>query len=456
MPVIHATHMLRFSATPIMHYTSRVTPPEIAERGLAAFDARVMETICAKLHLPAQLTSEQQMSLHLPIRLGGVGITARTPLRHIAFFSCAASSLPFIKQTLAALEPPSTTDTVIQQKFQNTSYFCRISAAREHLQQRNNCTGDHFPASISGFWDMFHQEVLPKLQLQYTQRHHSALIRKMCSREHAGGFAMSTRIRLASCRAYGASLWLSSRINACGGRHLSDEHCNFALRQRLGAPLFDDMPRLCACGVSISPLNHDHIHCCKKLKASSVALRHNIVTTALSSITREAGINTRVELVRPSFSAIFNRDRQLRPDIVLYGSTNSYFVDVGMLYPGSPSRLRNGIVPHDVSDAKSRAIVYMERQKTTKYKQLAEEYSASFIPFICDVYSGIGPRALDLIAWIRQEASYNGHLPDDASYLAFQRHILIRLSVAMQRAAATGAADAARRIRASVAAQAMH
>src|SRR5215469_15448019 len=69
MPVLHAMHMLRSSATPTMHYISRVTPPRVAIRGLKAFDA-VLDTVCKKLHLTAATTEDQHRYLHLPVKLG--------------------------------------------------------------------------------------------------------------------------------------------------------------------------------------------------------------------------------------------------------------------------------------------------------------------------------------------------------------------------------------------------
>jgi len=71
-------------------------------------------------------------------------------------------------------------------------------------------------------------------------------------------------MRSASSR--GASNWLTAPPGVSGA-NLSNEHCKLALRQRLHAPLFDDLPITCDCGADIdADEEQGHVHWCQQLK----------------------------------------------------------------------------------------------------------------------------------------------------------------------------------------------
>lgn len=50
-------------------------------------------------------------------------------------------------------------------------------------------------------------------------------------------------------------------------------------------------------------------------------------------MSRNAGVSTRVEVVQPSFSVVLNRNRSLQPDLLLYGTNNTLFVDIAVTHP---------------------------------------------------------------------------------------------------------------------------
>jgi hypothetical protein len=401
-------HLLRSCATPTMHYVSRVLPPPITHDGLMSFDARIADTVRKKLQLRNALTPEQLQSLHLPIRTGGVGITSRAAISNIAFYSCAAASLPFTQQVLTVLVTPAASvpaavataelaaatakaaaaaaaaATEVQRRFEATVHFNNIAAAHHHVTTQNACAGvAELPRVMrgdgcnNGFWDTHHADACPKLQHQLTGHYHDTLVRQLAAS------STSFRTRIASCRTRMASLWLSSRIGECGGRHLSNAHAVCALRQRIGAPPVDQLPSKCTCNTSLTSAEeqYGHVHWCSKLKAASTALRHNIVVDAINNACRNAGVSTRVEVVQPSFSVVLNRNRSLRPDLLLYGTNNTLFVDIAVCHPLAPSHIKKH-APRDSDDRRLRSIEYIEQSKATKYKALAALHNATFMPFV--------------------------------------------------------------------------
>ena len=130
-----------------------------------------------------------------------------------------------------------------------------------------------------------------------------------------------------------------------------------ALRQRIGAPLFRDMPHTCSCGDRLdSPDQQAHFHWCRKVKAPAVTLRHNHIAGVLNNLAKLAGLTTRVELTHPTFSAVLNRNRKLRPDLLMIGGSASNFVDVAVCHPTAPYRVAKNILPRNPNDTNLHAI----------------------------------------------------------------------------------------------------
>jgi hypothetical protein len=130
------------------------------------------------------------------------------------------------------------------------------------------------------------------------------------------------------------------------------------------------------------------------------------------------------------------------------GTYDTRFVDVSVCHPTSPQRILKNMLPRTATDRTLHALEALEHLKTRKYRELADQQGATFVPFACDIYGGMGERAYELIEWFVREAAINGCLSDSSDRRVFRAEAYHRLSVAIQRAAAIGAADAARRIRA--------
>jgi len=134
---------------------------------------------------------------------------------------------------------------------------------------------------------------------------------------------------------------------------------------------------------------------------------------------------------------------------MLYGATRTVMVDICVSHPTTPARMAEGLVPRS-ADREIPVLRRMENKKIAKYTLLARAHQASFAPFACDVYGAIGLHGQGLIGWLCGEAMACGRLSTGSELRDFRRLAYDRLSSAIQRGAAIGAADAAMRIRAAI------
>jgi len=169
--------------------------------------------------------------------------------------------------------------------------------------------------------------VQPRLQRDLGHHYYVTVRRALCATDKL------LHARVVSCTSRAASRWLTSAPRSYG-RALSDEHCRLAIRQRIGAPLFDDLPQRCACGTATNtPEQYGHMHWCEKLRAPATTVRHNHVVDALTKLARAAGVTAQVELVQPTWDAVLSRWRNLQPDITLLGASGVLLSDVTVVHP---------------------------------------------------------------------------------------------------------------------------
>jgi len=92
--------MLRLSAIPQLGYFARVIPPRLFMPHAERFDQMVMDTARRKFALPNPLTDAAKISLHLPIKLGGLGLRKVVSISLPAFFCAASNAAPDILSSL--------------------------------------------------------------------------------------------------------------------------------------------------------------------------------------------------------------------------------------------------------------------------------------------------------------------------------------------------------------------
>ena len=151
-------------------------------------------------------------------------------------------------------------------------------------------------------------------------------------------------------------------------------------------------------------------------------------------------VATKIEVVQPNYDKDRDKDRRLRPDLVLHGADQTLFVDVSVCHPLAPSVLARAAA----SDARLPIIKQRERDKRIKYTALAKEYDAKFMPFVCDGYGALGDDAIDFVEWLATEAVGNAKFEKRRE---FKSLAWAWIAVSIQRATAICARTGAQLIR---------
>jgi hypothetical protein len=217
--------------------------------------------------------------------------------------------------------------------------------------------------------------------------------------------------RLTGVQSKLAGVWLNT-YPVSRDHTLTDNSFRTAARLRMGLPPQDDLPRQCSCQASLQqdPL---HFFSCGKLKQSAMTMRHDLIVRTLSRFVQRAGGSCYVE---PKFYL------GKRPDVHIF-FPSSRTMDVSVIHPGAPSFAPQAHVP--LSAAHTR-----ERQKTSKYRKVAEAESASFVPFVLESFGGFGTQALkfvsDAASLARESVSLAQSEPDFRSMV---RSLAIALQV---------------------------
>jgi hypothetical protein len=376
---------------------------------------------------------------------------------HIAFFSCAAASAHFTRETLVALEKVDD-DATLQRRVEASPQFGHVAAAHAHLAANNHgSTAPFFPPSargVNGFWSKYSGRVVPQLQRIFTAHHELKVADAACKADSA------VYTRVASCTSRNASRWLTT-FPKTFNHVLNNDHLSLALRQRIDAPLFDNAPAVCECGEKLGD-NQSHIQYCKRNKPPSTTLRHDIIQQALTNIARGSGVLVHQEMTHPvahsssksssssksnSSSDSDSQHQNLRPDLLMIGSSGTKLVDVTVRHPLAPSYEWCRPKKDDKEKGELRLLGHAERTKAAKYAKLALDMGAQFVPFACDVYGAMGQKAHELVEWFLYEAAANGYIHDTAEKRELRNTICTTLSVSIQRATAVSANNAMQRIR---------
>ena len=88
---------------------------------------------------------------------------------------------------------------------------------------------------------------------------------------------------------------------------------------------------------------------------------------------------------------------QKRMDIVITLATGRVWVDVSVVNPLTSTYLND-----------KSPLVTRQKQKKSKYGDLARERGVRFIPFIVSTFGGLGPLAAEFLKWVANEAHGKG------------------------------------------------
>ena len=122
-----------------------------------------------------------------------------------------------------------------------------------------------------------------------------------------------------------------------------------------------------------------------------MTMRHDLGVRILSRFVQRAGGSCYVE---PKFYS------GKRPDVHIYFPSSRTMVDVSVVHPGAISFARHAHVPLYAAHCR-------ERDKTSKYRKVAETESAQFVPFVLETFGGFGTQALKFVSDVASLARDN-------------------------------------------------
>ena len=166
---------------------------------------------------------------------------------------------------------------------------------------------------------------------------------------------------------------------------LPPDAAKFASTYRLGTATAHDLGH-CPCGTGSPSINH--ILSCKNLRGRFV--RHDVLVNVLVDMLRTIGVTASAEVMILEGS-------QKRMDIVITLATGRVWVDVSVVNPLATTYVND-----------KSPLVTRQKQKKSKYGDIARKRGVRFIPFIVSTFGGLGPLAAEFLKWVATEAHGKG------------------------------------------------
>jgi hypothetical protein len=201
---------------------------------------------------------------------------------------------------------------------------------------------------------------------------------------------------------------------------LSDDHFSIAIRHDLNLPPAEIMPDRCrACDADFQ-LDPWHALNCQVTKRQSVTHRHDDIVRLINVYSNQIGLTSRVEPRK-----LDEKGSRLRPDLEIHmGVRNLVLADVVVSNPFCAT--------HEVKGASGllKTATHSANRKCDKYKKLADDCKARFVPLAFEVYGGFEERSTQFIKDLAKAADSLGYdwAPDDVF-----TNITRRIAVAIQR-----------------------
>lgn len=173
---------------------------------------------------------------------------------------------------------------------------------------------------------------------------------------------------------------------------LPPEAAKFAHNYRAGTASAPDVSH-CPCGKGNPSITH--ILSCKHLRGRFA--RHDVIVNVLVDMLRAVGVVASAEVMILEGS-------QKRMDVVLTLPTGRVWVDVSVVNP---------LIETYVTDTSP--LVTREKAKEGKWGNSARTHRVRFVPFIVSTFGGLGPKALEFLGFIANEAFQKGLITTSTS-----------------------------------------
>jgi len=215
---------------------------------------------------------------------------------------------------------------------------------------------------------------------------------------------------------------------------MSTTEARYAFRLRYGMPPVDGMCKCKLCGsllTSRGALNHFSV--CTSLRRRSITRRHDSLVRLFAKWLRLAGVPMQMEYAPPGQ----DRGVRMRPDGCAFFVPGDVMFDVSITDPSAPG-LMERLADDDVGQHVRSCLAQLQQRaadKTSKYKQLAENEGFKFSALVLDTFGRLHP---DLIRFLRSiqaafEAQPHLELPEVDEAKGVFRCMVEEISTTLQR-----------------------
>jgi hypothetical protein len=368
--------LLSRSGVPRMNYLARCIRPDLFKKFASEFDNNISQCFAKKLRFPNHSSTDLAIKQSkLPVRLGGFGLRHSADICRFAYMGAVALNPSALKGFFG---PPS-------QQFAEA-----ISTTRNQIERQLRIEDRKLlPRPRGSVLDFYisHRNVAIELQKRLTASYESAQYNMMVKDYRVSEF---DSLRMQTIR---EGTWSSAWITAIpfnSRLHLDDEEYRFATFLRLGLPLAEFLPALCACGHRLGQEHTLHALSCCIFKGQLVTARHHeIVEIIWNYLKRIPNTGARKEHTQH-----VNGHRE-RPDISGRLKKIMRFIDVTVRDPVLESY--EGDL--DACEEKANA------DKRKQYEQSAKQEKAQIVPFLLNIFGGWGNEAVEFVKTVSKANS---------------------------------------------------
>ena len=341
----------------------------------AAFDNSVCAALEDILRMPTNDMTRYR--LHLPRRLGGMGVT-----RHAGF----ASENGQICSQLSVLSFLGTHRPSERSDLSQNDFWSHVQPG--HTEGLQDLTG----LSASDLDALTTQSCRPKLAAAKRTAEDASLTHTIAALSDTGLFQAAANLRSSTASTFAFCL---SSIGIDNPLYFGPGAFRATVRARLGVGPTNEPPhteKRCPCGAlyEVGTQGLHGLSC--RLNGAMATRRHHQITKTLAALLRRT---QPAPVATESLAGVTSTDHNIIADIIWSLPEGNTFIDVAVVDPGADSYIAHPIFSHATTDA---AALHMEGRKRTHYARIVPTPDPqSVIPFVVEATGRLGPSALALL-----------------------------------------------------------
>jgi hypothetical protein len=331
-------------------------PPWNCQNAIAAFDEGIKEA--ARILLGADTFGDEDQveecfQIHLPLRLGGLGLTKASSVATPAYVS-------------STWEAGIILDKETRQMLASRLQAEGVRVSEEDLERQ---------ASERKNQHLF-MEQITKNQLNFWM-----------SRQEDE----NVKARIRATQQPGSQDWLCI-LPMSSTKSFSDSQWRLAVRLRLGLRVSrETLPQLCPlCEGEIGDFGNHAFQCSYSEMKSARNERHNLLRDVLLGGLSAWGYQTQKE-------PVIKEGSSYRGDISVIQSDGPLVIDVSLIHPSVAHTQQNIFT--------SGATLVRERMKFHDYQKICDSVQKRFLPFVFQSFGGIGNKALEFLRDLKSRPS---------------------------------------------------